>query len=300
MKRKALFSVIIPLYNKADYILKTLSSIIYQSFEDYEVVIVDDGSTDDSVEKICLHFQDERIRIISQDNSGPAKARNTGVQNALSEWVVFMDADDYFLPNAFKTFHSLITTNPDIDYFITNYYFKSKDQCVLATQKRHHGVVRHPFYWEYLGFLSGRPGTELIRMSLMKQCLFNEQYRRYEDAECQYRIINKTETFQTDIPVMITDRDASEAASFRKNIEEDFLGHLEFQGKSFWEQMQLYKLALEAREGYGDEVGVRYKHVLGSFRYKITNKVMRFIYKKFLRHRPSVIPFCELVKNDVL
>jgi hypothetical protein len=137
-------------------------------------------------------------------------------------------------------------------------------------------------------------------MSLMKQCLFNEQYRRYEDAECQYRIINKTETFQTDIPVMITDRDASEAASFRKNIEEDFLGHLEFQGKSFWEQMQLYKLALEAREGYGDEVGVRYKHVLGSFRYKITNKVMRFIYKKFLRHRPSVIPFCELVKNDVL
>ena len=63
MKRKALFSVIIPLYNKADYILKTLSSITYQSFEDYEVVIVDDGSTDDSVEKICLHFQDEKMLL---------------------------------------------------------------------------------------------------------------------------------------------------------------------------------------------------------------------------------------------
>jgi len=281
MEHKTLFSVIIPLYNKAEYILKTLSSISSQSFEEYEVIIVDDGSTDNSVKKIQQHTQDGRIQIITQKNAGPAAARNTGVRYAESEWVVFMDADDYFLPSAFETFRSLIEEHPEINYFIANYYFKMGEQCTLATQQKHHGVVRYPFYWEYLGILSGRPGTELIKKSLITQYPFNESYRRYEDAECQYRIINSTIIFQTDIPVMVTDRDASAAASFRKNIDEDFLGHLEFRGKSFWEQMQLYKLAKEAREGYGKEAEERYRDIYSNLRYKIMSKVMRFIYKKF-------------------
>ena len=122
MKHTALFSVVIPLYNKAKYILKTLSSISCQSFGDYEVIIGDDGSTDNSVELIQQHCLDERIRIVRQKNAGPAAARNTGVRNAQSDWVVFMDADDYFLPTAFETFHTLIIENPEIEYFIANYY----------------------------------------------------------------------------------------------------------------------------------------------------------------------------------
>lgn len=88
-------SIIIPVYNKEKYIRKTLDSVIYQTFRDYELIIVNDGSTDSSREIIDdYQNKDSRIKVINIPNGGVSNARNVGMENALGEWIWFVDADD--------------------------------------------------------------------------------------------------------------------------------------------------------------------------------------------------------------
>lgn len=93
-----MISVVIPLYNKAHTIVNTLKTVFAQTYQDFEIVIVNDGSTDNSVEVIQQHFNDSRIRIIHQKNAGVSAARNRGVDESNGEWIAFLDADDEWMP----------------------------------------------------------------------------------------------------------------------------------------------------------------------------------------------------------
>lgn len=93
-ENKILISVVISLYNKAHTIVDTLNTVLTQTFNKFEVVIVDDGSTDDGVLKIQENFNDDRIKIIRQVNAGVSSARNTGVEHSVGAFIAFMDADD--------------------------------------------------------------------------------------------------------------------------------------------------------------------------------------------------------------
>ena len=94
-----MISVIIPMYNTALYIERCIKSVMNQSYKDLEIIIVDDGSTDNSIE-ICekLQKQDCRILIISQDNAGASVARNTGINASKGNYIMFVDSDDYIAP----------------------------------------------------------------------------------------------------------------------------------------------------------------------------------------------------------
>jgi len=92
------FSVVIPLYNKEKDVLKTIQSVLKQSHSKFEIIIVDDGSTDSSIE-IIKNIKDERIRLFSKKNEGVSIARNYGVEKATTEFIAFLDADDYWHPN---------------------------------------------------------------------------------------------------------------------------------------------------------------------------------------------------------
>jgi cellulose synthase/poly-beta-1,6-N-acetylglucosamine synthase-like glycosyltransferase len=91
-------SVVIPLFNAASVIRETVASVLGQTFRDFELLIVDDGSTDDSA-SICASITDPRIRLIRQPNRGLAGARNAGIRHARGQYVAFLDADDLFLPD---------------------------------------------------------------------------------------------------------------------------------------------------------------------------------------------------------
>lgn len=97
-------SIIIPLYNTEKYISECIISILNQTYKNLEIIIVNDGSTDNS-EKRCLEFQkkDQRIKYIYQDNAGVTVARKTGVENATGEWISFVDADDILSSYAIQT-----------------------------------------------------------------------------------------------------------------------------------------------------------------------------------------------------
>lgn len=103
-----IFSVVIPLYNKEDYILQTVQSVLDQTDPDFELLVVNDGSTDSSQQRLSA-ITDPRMRIINRFNKGECAARNTGIWEAKGEYVVFLDADDYWRPNHLAELRKLIT-----------------------------------------------------------------------------------------------------------------------------------------------------------------------------------------------
>ncbi|WP_264520757.1 glycosyltransferase family 2 protein [Flavobacterium sp. N1994] len=163
------FSIIIPVFNKEPFVKKTLKSVLNQSFTDFEIIIVNDGSTDESEAKI-LSYNDPRIHYFSKLNEGVAIARNFGIEKAQGEFICFLDADDFWHPTFLSTMHSYIQklpeqkvfataieieTNkksitaqysiPKISYFeIVNFFDASQKECVLWTSSIaiHKSVLR--------------------------------------------------------------------------------------------------------------------------------------------------------------
>ena len=165
------FSVIIPLYNKAPYIRKALESVLSQTYTDYELIIVDDGSTDGSAEiaeailqeairqqgyeakgmensaadtlASCLSPLAFRLRLLKQPNQGVSAARNAGVAQAHAEYIAFLDADDWWEPAYLERMAQLITDYPDAGLYACNYiYYKpGKTHVVLKIPT---GYINYP------------------------------------------------------------------------------------------------------------------------------------------------------------
>lgn len=127
-----MISVVIPLYNKEKQIAHTLQSVFNQTFQNFEVVIVDDGSTDGSVAEV-EKLSDSRIRLIHQKNAGVAAARNRGIEEAKGDLIAFLDADDEWKPEYLATQYHLSQKYPDCNVFACNYEFRNIEGKVTPT-----------------------------------------------------------------------------------------------------------------------------------------------------------------------
>lgn len=130
------FSIIIPLYNKAPYIQKALESVFAQTFQDFELIVVDDGSKDSSYEsaKEILARSVVNYQLIHQENAGVSTARNNGVAASRGDYLCFLDADDWWAPTFLEKMDRLIRDYPDAGIYGTNYYYvKNGRQNVCVT-----------------------------------------------------------------------------------------------------------------------------------------------------------------------
>lgn len=158
-------SVIIPLYNKAPYIKRALDSVLAQTVQDFEVVVVNDGSTDGG-EKIVEELNDSRIRLINQKNQGVSAARNNGVDAAKAELVAFLDADDEWLPEFLETILRLRERWPEAGLYGTGYR-------VVTTSKQSDKVVRNDLgdqiiqNWFSAKNLYGKGGMIILTSGMM-------------------------------------------------------------------------------------------------------------------------------------
>lgn len=113
-------SVVVPLYNKAEYIRRCLDSVTNQTFTDFELIVVDDGSTDGGA-SLVAEIQDRRLSLISRENGGAAAARNTGIAAATTPLVAFLDADDEWMPDFLAAVMQLAKEYPEAGLYATGY-----------------------------------------------------------------------------------------------------------------------------------------------------------------------------------
>ncbi len=113
--------MVVPLYNKANYVEKAIESVLRQTLPDFELIVVNDGSTDNSVEKIS-RITDTRFKFINQSNSGVSAARNNGVKHARHEYIAFLDADDWWHERFLEEMKVLITQFPEAGIYGSNYF----------------------------------------------------------------------------------------------------------------------------------------------------------------------------------
>ena len=218
-------SVIVPLYNKAPYVRRALDSITHQSFRDFEVIIVDDGSTDEGPE-IVRAYGDQRVQLITQRNMGPGAARNRGLEVARGEFIAFLDADDEWLPDYLgEGLQALDDAGPQV-VSVTCAYFTEPGCRSHLLMWRRRGVsegahtidasTSAPLLVHMLAYMS--PCTTLARASLFRRWggFYDRNKCTYaEDAHLWLKVLlNETVAF-THKPLA---RFHLEASSLSKNL----------------------------------------------------------------------------------
>ena len=141
-----MFTVIIPLYNKENYIEKSIISVLFQTFTKFELIIINDGSTDKSLQKI-QHIQDTRLIICNKKNAGVSTARNNGVKKAKYPYITFLDADDWWDAHFLEEMKTLIEKYPDAGIYGSQY-----DQVKFGTLRKGNVGLPETFTGGYIDY----------------------------------------------------------------------------------------------------------------------------------------------------
>lgn len=200
-----LVSVVIPTYNRAEQVLKAINSVLKQSYSDFEVLVCDDGSTDDTEERIRA-IDDSRVRYLKQENKGPGAARNLGLKNAKGDLIAFLDSDDFWTPEHLEVCAEFFELYPEAGMVYT------QNEIVFSSDSR-----RKPEHYSYerreIPYIERKKGfwlyNELMFDYYLKDCisatpctvvkkgvfdeigLFNEEMSSGQDWNMWIRVSNK-------------------------------------------------------------------------------------------------------------
>lgn len=279
MTDKPFISVVIPLYNKEKSIAQSLKSVLDQTYTNFEIVVVDDGSTDKSVEEV-RSIGDDRIQLLGQSNAGPSKARNTGVKNSKGNWIVFLDADDELLPDALSIFAEIIVEHQDVDIIDCNRYVRRGNDEQLGFHPLE-GYVKNPFKECFYGLVSPGEGRAAFRKTLLLKRPYHEKIRRFEDAELIIRLLSDAKVYSSRKATMIVNCDFSAASHPRKDAMEDYFAYLNFSKGGFWRKMCVYRTFLEERELYPEFGKAHYAKMYKRYDWLLVYKLLNWFGKYF-------------------
>lgn len=209
-------SVVMPVYNVQKFVKKAIESVLSQTFTDFELIIINDCATDNSL-RICQQIHDRRIRIINHaENKGLAAARNTGIRHALGEYVAFIDSDDMWHTEKLQRHCAHLDKNPNIGISFSRSSFMSYEGEMidfyqmpqLTNIDAAHLLCRNPV---------GNGSAPVIRRETLNEirfqavykyelysCYFDEKFRQSEDIECWLRIVATTKWKMEGLPQPLT------------------------------------------------------------------------------------------------
>jgi len=195
-------SVIVPVYGVEKYIAATISSVLAQTYDNFELLIVNDGSPDKS-EEICASFTDHRIKIIRQENGGVCAARNTGITAAQGEYLAFLDGDDLWMPEKLEKHVEHLDSLPTIGVSFSRSAFVDEAGQPL-------GIYQMPKLRDITPEIIlcrnpiGNGSTPVIRKEVFTNLRFDEELHHFEDVECWLRIALQTDWQIEGIPAALT------------------------------------------------------------------------------------------------
>ena len=207
-----LISVIIPLFNCEKFIKTSIESVLNQTYSLFEIIVVNDGSTDSSL-SIVNSIKDDRIKVITRSNGGLAQARNTGIKNARGEFVGFLDADDCWHPQKLALHEHHLRNNPQVglSFSYSQFFTESGDDLPYYQISKTNNIqakdilLKNPI---------GNGSTVFVRKSLINEVslkrhlgageFFNRNLRQSEDIECWLKISLETNWSIEGIPYPLT------------------------------------------------------------------------------------------------
>ncbi|MHC4951910.1 MAG: glycosyltransferase family 2 protein, partial [Planctomycetota bacterium] len=195
MEQKLLISVVIPAYNAGPYLRRTLESVLRQTHPADEIIVVDDGSTDNTAD-VAASYGDSVV-LIGQENAGASVARNTGIEAAKGNWIAFLDGDDEWVPEKLKLQVAHLKKNPDLAWTMSNYFNCFCEQAhrrEIRDQGRSEGLLAGQEYYDdyfdaYRAGACGNTNTMLIRKDVLVEAgLFRPGQPRMNDEDMWFRI----------------------------------------------------------------------------------------------------------------
>lgn len=210
-----LISVVMPVYNIEAYVAEAIESVLAQTLRSFELIIVDDGSTDRSAE-ICRSYDDIRIQVVSQKNRGLAGARNTGIQHSRGKFIAFLDSDDRWQPEKLELHFIHLMANPHIGVSYSGSRFIDADgqPMRIAQRPRLQGITpEHIFCRNPIGNGSAPVirRADLDRVAaphpaeFTRLCYFDESLRQSEDIDMWMRLALMGDTKFEGIPGLLTE-----------------------------------------------------------------------------------------------
>lgn len=193
-----MISIIIPTYNRGYIIKDSIKSILNQTYTDFELIIVDDGSTDNTTD-VVKSIKDKRIKYIKyENNKGACYARNVGIKAAKGDYITFHDSDDYCFEDRIKLqYENIIKNNSDFDFCDFDSYCNNKLVFHSMNKKITKLIKTKGYYYAacYQNYI-GTP-TILVRKEVLKNNLFDENLPRFQDYDLVLRILYKYKVSHT-------------------------------------------------------------------------------------------------------
>ncbi len=212
-KGLSFFSIIIPTYNRKDFLNIAIHSVLTQRFNNYELIVVDDGSID-GTRDLVASIRDERLIYIYQENKGVAYARNRGLDIARGEWIAFLDSDDRWTEDKLEIVSQYIEKHPNCKIFHTQEVWFRRGE--LLNQKKRHRKPTGYVYQRALELCCISISTAVIHKSVFDAVgNFDEDFEACEDYEFWLRATHEFEVMLIDKSLTIKDGGRDDQLSFR-------------------------------------------------------------------------------------
>jgi len=245
------FSIVTPLYNKEQQIAKTIESALAQTCTDFEFIIIDDGSTDNSG-NVVKSFNDPRIVYYKTKNRKVSAARNTGIEMAQGEMIAFLDADDYWEPNHLEAMQALYKKHPEAGLLASRYIIRIGSGKIihpvfLDVPENYSGIVDDPFRASLINRLTVTSAVAVPKKVFSVTGMFDVNVTHPEDTEMWIKIMLKYPVAVTNVVTMEYNFDLPESWSRKKMHARKLMDFTQFQAseatnKSLKAYVDIYRI----------------------------------------------------------
>lgn len=300
MKNNILFSIIIPMFNCEKTINKTIKSVLNQTYENFELILIDDGSKDETLKTISKYCNDSRITVIKKENEGVSSTRNKGLDIANGDYIMFLDADDYYDHNLLMTLFDLLSNNK-IDLLKFGYYKETKNG--LLKRKYHFCTITNKIIEKrefnklvFPNIFASYDFNPVWNCAISKKCIknirFDSNLITAEDLDFVTSVIsNVNNIYILDIP-LIHYIHSQQSITRSSNLEKSL--------KKFECQIISYNKIKEKYNKFFDDIHVN-KRIYSDFcslLYEFIVKADSYNdYKNMLEKYKIVELYAELIKN---